>query len=509
MSQERLQQLRAKKRLAELRAKQSGGAAQPTQAVSGLAPERQAAVDNFIDTQVKGRTGNFSSFTTGAVRGASLGASDHVMAGLNSLIPVGKDKEVLDFKGNLNAVRQIEDARQAENPNFALAGKIPATIRTAIGAGALKPFQAFKGKGLLAGTAGLGLEGAALAGTEAALNGGDAAGAAKTGGLLGAGANVLTRGIGGKIAGAFKGKKPEVPTTQDLLDGARDTRKQLKDLGAEFSPDQVKQLANGVLDDVPVEGIDRVGGKVGKAARQIVKNAGSPATFEQLDNLRKQIDLPVTASNSDKRLAGLLRGHIDDFVQKVDPASGSGEGLGGLLSKSRDFTKRGRTAEALEGAIQTAKTRTAKSGTGGNLDNNLRSEVDKVLKKQGKFLDSATRKQLEAISRGSKSQNLARSFGRAFSPTTGALQGAASGAGAVATGGLSIPLNIAGIAAKKGSERKTQKNIEDLIRQIQAGSKSAAARPDTKISKALEDEDVQRDLARALSISGLGAFQTR
>lgn len=464
------------------------------------APDQQSAVNGFksftpqtpAQPQPQKTGGAFAkplAALSGAAQGATAGFADEIAA-LSSPLPF-----------NLARAQQgvLRDKLKAENPKTSAGFEIGGAIG---GLGKLSLARK-AGEGAVKGIAKLGAEGGAFGVANALGNQTDVVEGGLFGVLGGAGGGALLGAGARALSPLFKGKKPNVPSTQDLLDGAKSTRKELKELGAEFSPEQVNQLAIGVGDDIATSGIDKVGGKVGKAARQIQKNADSPATFEQLDNLRKQIDLPVTASNSDKRLAGILRGHIDDFVTKVDPANGSGEGLGGLLDKSRDFTRRGRTAESLENAIEAAKTRTAKSGTGGNLDNNLRSEVDRVLKKQGKFLDKETKDRLEAISRGSKGQNLARSFGRAFSPTTGALQGAASGGAAVATGGLSIPLSVAGLAAKKGSEKTTERNIQELIRQIQAGSKSAAARPDTKVSKALGNTQRQQEIVRLLTAAGI------
>ena len=471
---------------------------QPAQPTAQAAPQQQSAP---LSHRIGAGLG-------GVLKGATLGASDHIEAGLSSLLPIDRlvapdgsaDIRFGQFKNNLEQVRQRNAKQKAAAPKTHLAGQIGGSVLGVgkLGAAGLLPSTAAKGKGLAATTAGAAADGVAIAGVDAFFNGKDVKKSAGQGGVIGAGLNVLTRGVGGPIANAlFKGKKPTVPTTQELLENAGKTRKQIKDAGIEFSPDQLKQLSLGVTDDIPLTGIDAVGGRVGKIAKKIDKNSNQPATFEQLDNLRKQIDLPVTASNSDKRLAGILRSNIDDFVNSVNPAKGpKSKDVKELIDTSRDFTRRGRTAEALENAVEAAKTRTAKSGTGGNLDNNLRSEIDKVLKKQGKFMTEAQRKQLEAISRGTKGQNLARLIGRGLSPNTGALNMFATGAATIGTQGANIPFQLAGLALKKGSEKATANKIDDVIRQIQAGSPQAAARVQTPLQQKATDPEVQRLLVQ-------------
>ena len=203
------------------------------------------------------------------------------------------------------------------------------------------------------------------------------------------------------------------------------------------------------------------------------------------------------------RESSILRGEIDEFLERTIPDQGP-RGVKGLLDQSRDFTRRGRSAEAFEGLIEEAKRNAGKSGTGGNLDNSLRQAVDRTLKKQGKFLNQAEREAAERIVRGTRGQNAARLIGRGLSPTTGALNSLATTGAALATSGASIPVQLAGLGLKKGSEATTKRRINDLVRQIQAGSKDAAARPETTLSQAVTNSKKQQELAAILALLNAG-----
>ena len=90
-----------------------------------------------------------------------------------------------------------------------------------------------------------------------------------------------------------------------------------------------------------------------------------------------------------------------------------------------------------------------------------------------------------------------------MSPTTGALNVLATAAATAKTGGLNIPVQLGGLALKKGSERKTLRSIEDVIRQVQAGSKTALARPETAASRAVANSQHQEEVARLLAVAGI------
>lgn len=523
---QRLERLRKIKRLQELKALKGGAvptSGPPAVSAGPAIPERGSpeyearraellkgqseaqAQSDKAGRRIKGL--NKTLGVANSVNRFANAATLHVPDRIASTAQSGFDKVVgNEGRDRHQELKTVKEAVRQQFPKSSLASDIGGSIAGAskiAGAGGTA-LKFAKNKGLLATSAALAADGAAFAGADALVDGRDVSKEARNGGIGGAIANVAARGAGAGVSKLFKGKVPAVPSTQDLLDGATRTRNQIQELGVRYSPEQVRQLAQGAQDDISITGIDAVGGKVGKTVKRLVKNADKGATFEQLDKLRKQIDLPVTASNSDKRLAGLLRGHIDDFSARIDPEQGSREGLSDLLAASRDFTKRGRTAEALEQALETATSRTKQSGTGGNFDNNLRQEIGKVINKQGKFLPQEILDDLEKVRRGSKKQNLSRLVGRGLSPDTGALNLLATGAATVATGGSNLLPQAGGFLLKKGSERTSRKGIERIIRELQAGSKQAAARPETRISKAAADKKVQETIARAL----LGASLT-
>ncbi len=158
---------------------------------------------------------NSKAFSVGAgiaggLRGATLGASDHIEAGLSSAFPSnfmagGADVRFGDFDGNLQKIRDRNDGVEKQAPVASGIGKVSGAI---LGAGKLAaagklPSQAIKGRGLLATTAGAAADGAAFAGAESLLSGdslGEAAGSGAVGAGIGGILNGVTRGAGKALA---------------------------------------------------------------------------------------------------------------------------------------------------------------------------------------------------------------------------------------------------------------------------------------------------------------------
>ena len=473
--------------------------------------ERQQAINERInDPLFKQLNSKTTAFSGSGIRGATLHGSDHVFAGINSLAPFGKEFKFLDYKNNLDSVRQIEDAREALHPKTAMAGKVSGSVA---GIGKLQGLKLLPSQ--LAGrlpqlaqgasragnfaktTAGMGLDGAIIAGTDAFLNGRDAVQEAQMGGAIGAGLNVITRGIAGPAFNTLmRGKKPNVPTTQDLLGRAKETRKQLKDMGAVYSPDQLKQLALGITDDIPIKGIDAVGGKIGSTAKRIVKNSDDPATLEQLDKLRQRIDLPLGASNTDKGLAQNLRGHIDEFMQKVDPSGTTGSKVKAVLDESRDYTRRGRSAERLENIIKEAR-----DNVGGTLGGRLKTQEDvrrqlkQLMKnKDFNFYTKAEQAAIRKVVRGGPVDNVTRLLGKA--QPTGVVSGGIGGASIMSAGPMGAAVPIVGTIARQAADHSTRRGMQDVIRLIQAGSPQAAKRVQSPMQKKVTDPELHALLVR-------------
>jgi hypothetical protein len=435
---------------------------------------------------------------------ALLGLPDRVQAALMD----GKDFITGDDRDRYAELKEQKNRLREQFPKTSLGADIGGSIA---GFGKLQsagavPSSLIKGKGLKATTLGAAVDGAAISGANALIEGRGVGTSTAEGGLLSAGANVLLRGAGNAVQPLLRGKRPEAPTTKDLLSQASQTRKQLDDQGVVFAPSQLKELSRGITDELPVKGLDAVEGTALRSIKRLLKNQNKPATFDQLDKLRqKAVPNKVNATKAELRESGIIRSHIDDFMSSTTPAQGP-SGLKGLLDDSRELTRRGRTAEAFEDVLVEARRNAGKSGTGGNFDNNLRQGVARVLKKNRKFMRPEEIEAAERLIHGTPGQNIARLVGRGLSPTTGALNALATTGAGLATGGWSIPVQAGGLGLKKGSEKITKGRLDDLIRQIQAGSKQAIARPETSVSKFVSDAEKQQQLAAVIGLIGAGGY---
>ena len=362
-------------------------------------------------------------------------------------------------------------------------------------------------------TAGLGLDGALIAGTDALVDGRDALKEATTGGLMGAGLNVLTRGAGAGLSKAFKGKKPAVPSTKDLKRTANANYKKIDDLGVTFTDGALGALKRGVSDDLlnPNVALDKA---VHPATSRIMKDLNAlkgDVPFTKLEQIRKRAERVGGGKfgGEDSFAAKIVSDNIDKFLAsspQVTSASAPSNTIKEAIDTARGSYRQFKSAESVEDAIQRAVKNTQKSGSGGNFDNNVRRALDSLQNgKKGKFLDAEVKAGIDGVVKGSAGANAARLGGK-LSPTSGGLTTLLSLGAAGATGGSSLLLNGLGFASKQIADKATKRKANDLLRQIQAGSKQVAARPDTKLSKAVADKKRQDEIARIFAAAGISGF---
>lgn len=318
--------------------------------------------------------------------------------------------------------------------------------------------------------------------------------------------NAATVGRGGTLAKALQtsAKKPAPPiqNTEQLLDSARRTRKELADLGGTYEPAQLQELAKQLTADIPIEGIDAVSGVVGKQTKKIVKNANKPATLEQLDKVRQRVDLPKTASNSDIRDASILRGHIDDFMENVTPTGVKSGEAKAILDESRSFTRRGRSAERMEKLVEGARDHA--SGTlGGRFktQETFRNKLKTFMgSKDFARLHKNEQDAVRAIVRGNGIDTVARLAGK-FQPTGFASAG--FGGAATAANPMLAALPIGGTAARQLADHRTRAGTKRLIKMLQQGPTEAGKKiPLTEAQKKARLE-AQVELLKRMSYVGV------
>lgn len=381
--------------------------------------------------------------------------------------------------GGAGTVAEIGGAIAAP---MGLAGK-GLTLAGRLGTGVMK------GAGGLAARTGLmGLEGAGYGALTAAGNDQDLVSGAGIGALGGAGGNLLGEGLsalGSKVAGLFN-KKPAVPSIDDLRAAQKAAYQAVDDAGLTYSATQFDDLVRGMTDEVKAANISPMRHpKAASMMADIQSMAGSNPTLTQLDQLRQTISRDVAQSNdpAERFFGSKMISNIDEFI--------ASNGGGDELMKARELTGRVKKLEKIGKAQEVAEISADVSGSGANIDNATRQRIAAILKND-KLKRGFTAEELAAmkdVTRDSGGQKALRLAGK-FAPT-GVVSGVLSGgAGMAALGPLGVAVPVAGAVAKTAADNITKRKVDELVKIIAAGSKSAtqtAPNAVQQLSKAKRD----------------------
>jgi len=355
-----------------------------------------------------------------------------------------------------------------------LAARIPGATAAATKAGKL-----------VSSTAGVALDGAVLAGAEAAIGGRDAL-----------------------------SKKSPMPSTADIFEKAKGKYDEIRKMDIEFDKGASASLVKGITDDImhPSVGLDK---KLHRGTRGLLKDisefAGKTMPNARLQDFATRAKELVGNGGADGVRGQIILDNIEKFaLSSPKTVTGDASKLSEATKLASELWRRGSNAKTLEDAIDIKKLRTSGSGTGGNSDNNIRQAMTNMLasNKGSKFLNDAEKAAMKEGIKGTKVQNAARLFGRGFSPTTGALNQLATGAMLAKTGGTSLPLHVAGFAAKKFSDKAALDRADDVLRMLRSGGDEAAlARQPNKVQKIVKantsDEEKKKQLARLLTAGAI------
>lgn len=226
-----------------------------------LPPEMQAEINAQFQKDLdrnKGASRKIGAAIAGINDGFTLGGADHVAAAFDSVLPFGAAR-FGQYKDNLELARQRKDLIREKSGKTFTSGQIGGAVAGfgKVGAAKALPSQVaarslggtqvaakalpngVKGaRGLAATTGAVALDGAAIAGAEAALNGRDVVQAAKQGGGIGAGLNVITRGLGSAFSPVAQNIKarfnPELMAQNQLVAALKKSGQSVDDIRAKF-----------------------------------------------------------------------------------------------------------------------------------------------------------------------------------------------------------------------------------------------------------------------------------
>ncbi|MGL5011791.1 MAG: hypothetical protein ACRC6I_18090 [Paracoccaceae bacterium] len=320
-------------------------------------------------------------------------------------------------------------------------------------------------------------------------------GGATLGGLVGAAAPVAVAG-GSRLVGALLNKPAPVPTRADLKQQAGKAYDAAEAAGDIIPPQSMTALRDGVQSKFADAGFHpSLQPRAGVVMSELDRLADQPVTLKGLEVARRMAGKAYDPMNKDSnRLTAMARDAIDDVAANTKG--------GPALEEARALYARSAKADAIEQALAKANARASSTGSGGNTDNATRQEIRKMTERQRGLTPDEKDAAALAIE-GSKGQNIARLIGK-LSPEGNGLMSMFHGAGALASGGMSLPLMAVGYGAKRIADKATTKNVDrlrDLV--LAGGDKSALAPIKGKSQKFIEsNSDV---IARLLMSGGIAA----
>lgn len=303
-------------------------------------------------------------------------------------------------------------------------------------------------------------------------------------GLAGAGVgHALARGarkVGEKL-GTVEAL-PAAATKEELLKQGRAAYDASKAAGIGIKASETRNLYKNIMRQLEDVGYDEEAHSSMKPALRRLRDIDRSASIEDLDRIMRMTK--NAAKNwqkpEDQMMAAIFKKNVNDFLEDLHPTQTIG-GKSGIeaveaLQEGREFWKRGRKAEIIEGIIDEAKDRAGSTGTGGNFTNLVRQAANKQLKiakKQKNYWTPDEIQALRELARGGLGANALRSLSR-LDPFHHGLIGSFE-----ALHALTDPLGagaaaIAGIGAHKASEKLTEGAVDRLQKIVAGGGRKSA-----------------------------------
>jgi hypothetical protein len=340
------------------------------------------------------------------------------------------------------------------------AGKIGESVGEALG----NPVSYVGPGGMVAKVAGAAVSGAA--GEEASqLTGGSnvARTAASTlaGGLTGLAAS--ERGIA-RLTG-------KLPTPAQVKNAGTAGYDVLKESNTKIDPEAMTGLHGNIKSDLNEEWFDP---ELAPSTHKIVDKLAIPenSSVRGLIKARKLLGGVSDANPTDKEAARKTIESIDFFLDN------SAADDAGLLKHSNANWTAYKKYKQVEKALSVGENRAGVSGSGANVQNNMRQEIRKILDSDRKSRGFSTeeRDKMEQIVHGTVAANATRWLGK-FAPT-GLVSSSASLFTALYNAPLAVGMAATGYAAKKLGDLLTARQIKQLSDSILA--RSAIGKPVAK-----------------------------
>lgn len=427
----------------------------------------------------QGGQGNLTSGLIGAGQGSSFGFSDEAFGGLNKLLgPLMGQRGTPEQLGQFGTeyARAGLDAARDENPMAAFSGELAGGL--AVPAGGVQ--RAKTGLGAVLKGAGYGTGMGALYGYGSGENGFEnrlkqAEKGAVVGGIFGAAttpvANIAKK-IGNKTYNALFNKSIEAPSLENLYRAKQQAYKMADQSGEIISPDAIDSMvmdALGVMDKAGfVRGSKTPNARALNEALSTISNMTKEGfdgerifkgRLSDMEEVRKNLNASLKSGNFDPRIKDI----INKFDALIENSTSEGSDV---LNNARSAFKRYKKVEILDQAVAKAELETQVTGSGGNINNKLRSALKNIISsKNASFYSENELEVMRRVAAGDIDSNILRLVGK-LSPGGNGLMTFLNLA-AVSTEPAMFSATIAGALSKRAAD-KNQRQLTDDVRQYLA-----------------------------------------
>ena len=188
----------------------------------------------------------------------------------------------------------------------------------------------------------------------------------------------------------------------------------------------------------------------------------------------------VGKPTSQAKAAKTAQNHIDDYLDAINPRDViAGDPVAGIarLKQARADYAAGSKAEEIDFRLSKAERQAAKSGSGSNIENARRQKMDQVPERGLTAQEKALRDQIVL---GTPARNTLRKVGKLG--VDGGLSLMLHSAAGIGSGGMTIPVTVAGTIARKIGEALTARQIRQLNEMIRARSPLSQSMPPLQAS---------------------------
>lgn len=279
---------------------------------------------------------------------------------------------------------------------------------------------------------------------------------------------------------AAEPKAPEIPSKQELNDQAKAAYQKAEQAGVVVKPESFQGLQQNIVDSLTKEGADPTLHPATTAAVKRIVTAEGPQSLQDVEILRRVAKAAEGAQSADdRRLAGQVVDHIDNFMEGLKPqdvTAGNAEEGPQALAQARNLWSRKRKADELDDLMERA-TLSAPQFSGSGLENAVRTQFRQLAMNKRRMRTFTPEEQaaIKRVATGGPIGNGLRMVGK-FAPT-GIVSSALSGGAGLAVGGPAgaVALPVAGFAARRAATALTLRNAAKAGELVRRGPHLPAA----------------------------------